>query len=165
VYQVGCVYYVTGYNLQNYKLYQHRNKILVLAHNLSHLYPVHIVQFLQILSNIIFSRKNIPTLSGQQHIFKGVFSPLNALCCTPLGIYRTSHSVAAVLYNLPSTEPKHFKTVCKGKEVDGVFLQQPTEKAKASLTKFGIAMDHKLLLDLQLLGSNCVVGQGWEGRS
>ena len=42
----------------------------------------------------------------------------------------------------------------------GVFLQQPTEKAKASLTKFGIAMDHKLLQDLQLLGANCVVGWG-----
>ena len=42
----------------------------------------------------------------------------------------------------------------------GVFLQQPTEKAKASLTKFGIAMDHKLLQDLQLLGANSVVGWG-----
>jgi hypothetical protein len=47
-------------------------------------------------------------------------------------------------------------------EVDGAFLQQPTEKTKASLTKFGIAMDHKLLQDLQLLGANCVVG--WRVR-
>jgi len=45
-------------------------------------------------------------------------------------------------------------------DVDGVFLQQPTEKAKASLTKFGIAMNHKLLHDLQLPGANCVVGWG-----
>lgn len=49
--------------------------------------------------------------------------------------------------------------------MDGGFLQQPTEKAKASLTKFGIAMDHKLLQDLQLLGANCVFGWGERVRN
>ena len=76
-----------------------------------------------------------------------------------MDIYRTS-PFTGLLYTLTPNGPKHFKMACKGMEVDGVFLQQPTEKAKASLTKFGIAMDHKRLQDLQLPGGNCVVGWG-----